>query len=103
MSIRTTLLCAAIAASAAFAPAVTFADVDVDIDVAPPALRVETVPAPRPGYIWINGYWDYRSNKHEWVEGRWEHERAGHHWVADRWVQHGDKWHHEHGHWDDRD
>jgi len=103
MSIRTTVLCAAIAVSAAFAPAVTFAGVDIDIDIAPPALRTEVVPAPRPGYVWVAGYWEYRGGKHEWVDGRWEHERSGHHWVADRWEQHGNKWHHEHGHWDDHD
>ena len=67
MSIKTAVLCAAIAVGAAFAPAVSFAGIDVDIDIAPPALRAEVVPAPRPGYVWINGYWEWRGGKHEWV------------------------------------
>ena len=33
---------------------------------APPAVRVETVPAPRPGYQWVGGHWDWRGSKYVW-------------------------------------
>jgi YXWGXW repeat-containing protein len=100
MSIRTAVLCVAFGVAAAASPLVSNARVYVDVDVAPPAPRVEVVQAPRPGYIWAPGYWNWSGHDHVWVDGRWEHERHGHHWVADRWVQHGSKWRFEAGHWD---
>lgn len=86
-------------AAAAIAPAVSLGAVVVDISVAPPPARVEVVPAPRAGFVWAPGYWDWRGHNHVWVEGRWIKGRAGYHWVPDRWVQHGNHWHHEVGHW----
>ena len=32
-------------------------------NVEPPALRVETVPAPRVGYVWAPGYWGWHHHK----------------------------------------
>jgi hypothetical protein len=87
-------------ASVAGAPAVSLGGVVVDIDVAPPAPQVEVVPAPRAGYVWAPGYWEWRGHNHEWEKGHWIRERPGHHWVPDRWVQNGPHWHHDVGHWD---
>lgn len=100
MTIKTALLCAAIAAASIGMPSIGSARVDVDIDIAPPAPRVEVVPAPRAGYVWAPGYWNWSGREHVWVGGRWEHERHGHHWVPDRWEQRGNHWHREPGHWD---
>jgi hypothetical protein len=86
-------------AAAAIAPAVSPGGVVVDINVAPPPPQVEVVPAPRAGFVWAPGYWDWRGHNHVWVQGHWLRERAGYHWVPDRWVQHGNHWHHEVGHW----
>jgi hypothetical protein len=88
------------AASAAAVPTIASAGVAVDIDIAPPPVRVETVPPARAGYVWAPGYWDYRGHDHVWVGGRWVHERHGYHWVSDRWEQRGPHWHHEPGHWE---
>ncbi len=88
------------AASAVTVPAIASAGVAVDINVAPPPLRVETVPPPRAGFVWVPGYWNYRGHEHVWVAGRWVGERRGYHWVADRWDQRGPHWHHEAGHWE---
>jgi WXXGXW repeat (2 copies) len=81
-------------------PLVGSAAVGIDITVAPPAPRVEVVPAPRPGYVWAPGYWEWRQGAHVWVGGRWMGARPGYRWVPDRWEQHGDHWHHAQGHWE---
>jgi hypothetical protein len=76
------------------------AAVSIDIDVAPPEPRIEVVPAPRVGYVWAPGYWEWRGNAHVWVAGRWIGERHGYHWIGDRWGQVGGHWHHFPGHWE---
>jgi hypothetical protein len=88
------------AASAVAVPTIASAGIAVDIDIAPPPVRVETVPPARAGFVWAPGYWDYRGREHVWVAGRWVHERHGYHWVPDRWEQRGPHWHHEPGHWE---
>jgi hypothetical protein len=89
-----------IAAGAVAAPTIASAGVSIDIDVAPPPVRVETIPPPRAGYVWAPGYWDYHNHSHVWVSGRWIGERRGYHWVPDRWEPHGPHWHYEPGHWE---
>ncbi|HEY6452854.1 MAG TPA: YXWGXW repeat-containing protein [Steroidobacteraceae bacterium] len=76
------------------------AGVNLDIDVAPPAPRVEAAPPPRAGYVWAPGYWAWRGHRHIWVRGHWMHERRGFHWVPDQWVQAGPHWHYVPGHWE---
>lgn len=89
-----------IAGSAIGAPTLALAGIGVDITIAPPAPRVEVVPAPRPGFVWAPGYWEYRGGAHVWVPGRWMGERRGYHWIPDRWEPRGPRWHHEPGHWE---
>ena len=89
-----------VAISAIAAPALTVAAVNIDIDVAPPAPRVEVVPGPRHGYLWAPGHWEWRRHSHVWIGGYWIRERRGQHWVADRWVQAGPRWHYDRGHWE---
>jgi hypothetical protein len=100
MSIRNATLCLAFGIGAVVAPMVASARVFVDVDVAPPAPQEEVIPAPRVGFVWAPGYWDYQGSRHNWVGGHYIAEHPGHHWVADRWDQRGSKWHHEAGHWD---
>lgn len=88
-----------LAAAVVVAPRVSLGGVVVDIDVAPPAPQVEVAPAPRSGFVWAPGYWDWRGHNHAWVRGRWIRERPGYHWEPDHWVQRGPHWHHEVGHW----
>jgi hypothetical protein len=80
-------------------PLAAVAAVNVDITVAPPAPRVEVVPAPRPGYVWAPGYWDYRGHSHAWVAGRWLPERRGYRYEPARWVPHEGHYRLEQGHW----
>lgn len=74
----------------------------VDIEIAPPAPRVEVVPAPRAGYEWAPGYWNWNGHHHVWVGGHYIHARAGYHWVAHRWDARGGRYHMEEGHWERR-
>ena len=72
----------------------------VEIEVAPPPVRVETVPEPRVGYVWAPGFWEWRGGRHVWVRGHYLRERHGYHWVTARWDQRGPHWHYEPGHWE---
>jgi len=92
------ILCAA--GSLGIAPTLATAGVGIDINIAPPPPRVEVVPAPRPGFIWAPGFWDYRGRAHVWVPGHFVRARPGYHWVPDRWDPRGPRWHHERGHWE---
>src|SRR5258705_8676689 len=69
----------AIVASALGAiPAVASAAIYVDI--APPEARYEVVPAPRAGYVWAPGYYNYRNGRYVWTGGHWERERHWQYW-----------------------
>ena len=39
---------------------------EIYVNIAPPAPRYEVVPAPRVGYVWVPGFWDWRGNRHVW-------------------------------------
>ena len=91
-------VCATSALGSLAVPAI--ADVGVFVDVAPPPPRVEVVPAPRPGYTWAPGFWEWRHGQHVWVRGHWMRERHGMYWHPDRWVEREGRWGFERGHWD---
>jgi hypothetical protein len=94
------LLGLVMAAGAVTAPTIASAGVVVDIDVAPPPVRIETVPGPRVGFAWAPGFWEWRDHGHVWVPGHYIRERPGYRWIGDRWDQRGGRWHHEPGHWE---
>lgn len=75
------------------------APVGIDIRVGPPPARMETVPAPRRGYIWTPGYWDWRGSRHVWVNGVWVRERPGYVYAQPNWVERGGHWRLERGGW----
>jgi hypothetical protein len=100
MSIRTRILIAALALGAITVPVVSDARVYVDVDVAPPPPRVEVVPAPRVGYVWAPGYWEWRGRRHVWVNGYWVRERRGYHWRPHRWEEHEGRWRFDRGRWE---
>lgn len=95
---RKTILAALLASSAAVfsLPAVSA----VYVDIAPPAPRYEVVPAPRAGYVWVPGYWDWRGHRHVWTRGHWERERHGFYYHPNRWVESNGRWSFEKGRWD---
>ncbi|HEY5019430.1 MAG TPA: YXWGXW repeat-containing protein [Steroidobacteraceae bacterium] len=97
---RLLLVALLMSAGAMAAPALSSAAINLDIDVAPPAPRVEIMPGPRPGHVWAPGYWEWHGHSHVWVRGHWLRERRGYHWVPDNWMHDGPHWHHEPGHWE---
>jgi hypothetical protein len=55
----------------------------------PPGYRAVVV-SPGPGYVWIDGYQDWRGRRYAWVPGRWArppYARAR--WVAPHWQHRG--------------
>jgi hypothetical protein len=95
---RTRIVVAALALGAIAVPVASDAKVYV-IEVAPPAPRVEVVPAARVGYVWAPGYWNWNGHKHVWVDGKYVHERKGYHWEAHSWEQRDGHWHFHEGGW----
>jgi hypothetical protein len=87
-------LCACVAESPVRARTV------VDIDVSPPPVRVVAVPAPRHGYVWAPGYWQWNGRRHVWVDGRWLRERRGYHYVPAHWEERRGRFHFDDGHWE---
>ncbi len=77
-----------------------FAAAGGEAEAAPPPAREERSPAPRDGYVWAPGYWDWNGRAFSWVSGHFIFERRGAHWVADRWDQVGSHWQHVNGHWE---
>jgi hypothetical protein len=82
------------------AGAIGTAPAGTDADVAPPPSREERAPAPRDGYVWAPGYWDWNGRAYSWVSGHYIFEHRGAHWVPDRWDQVGSHWQRATGHWE---
>jgi len=59
----------------------------IEVQAAPPAPRVEVVPAVREGSVWIPGYWDYRGSDYTWVAGHFEPARTGYVYVVPRYEE----------------
>ncbi len=97
--IKKMLIATMVAASLSGVATTASAAVDLYVNVAPPENRVEVVPAPRAGYVWAPGYWDYRGHRHAWVRGHWERERRGYIYNEPRWEQRDNRWVMHRGGW----
>jgi hypothetical protein len=97
---RKLLLSAIVASTFAAAAPAAQAAVDVYVNLAPPALRHERVPAPRAGYLWAPGYWNWQSNRHVWAKGHWEKERSGYSYRPNSWTESNGRWVNQRGGWD---
>ena len=100
MNQRKLLLAALAVSSVGLIPLPSAAAVTLYVDAAPPAPRHEVVPAPRAGYVWQPGVWEYRNNHHVWHKGYWVKERHGYYWHPSRWEQRDGRWYMERGKWD---
>jgi WXXGXW repeat (2 copies) len=96
---RKLLLAAIVSSTFAAVSLPAFAEIDFHVDIAPPAARYEAVPAPRAGYVWAPGYWDYRGHKYAWTKGHWERERSGYFYHPTTWSQHDGHWYRYSGQW----
>ncbi len=74
--------------------------VGVQVGTPPPPLRYERVPAPRRGYVWAPGHWEWRGNRHVWTNGVWLRERRGYAYRAPQWEQRDGRWAYNAGRWD---
>ena len=73
------------------------------VSVAPPAPRIEVVPAQRHGHVWAPGHYEWRGGQYAWVEGHWLAERRGYEYREPRWVQRGNgEWVLVGGNWEHR-
>jgi hypothetical protein len=59
----------------------------------PPPVRYERV-APRAGYVWVQGHYDfdYANNQWVWNPGHYERARAGYAWTDGRWDNNNGTW-----------
>jgi len=87
---------------AAALPAAAYTNVDFYVNVPPPAPRYEVVPAPRHGYAWVPGYWEWRGHRHIWVAGHWVAERPGYVYAPARWVERDGRWYYTQPGWHGR-
>jgi hypothetical protein len=39
----------------------------------------------RPGYVWVNGYWNWNRDRYHWRNGYYVAERPGYHYVQSSW------------------
>ena len=51
--------------------------------------------SPGPGYVWIDGEWEFSGNNYHWREGSWQQPREGRSWKSGYWENNkkGYKWH----------
>jgi hypothetical protein len=64
----------------------------VVVDHEPPSHPTEDEPAPRVGWVWAHGYWEWSGHDYEPVRGHWERERPGYHYVHPFWENRKGRW-----------
>ena len=84
---------------AAALPAAARTSVEFYVNAAPPAPVVEYVPAPRVGWAWVPGAWEWRHHRHVWVGGHWVRVRPGYYYAPSRWVERDGRWGYYRGGW----
>ena len=87
---------------AAAIPLTSAAHSAIELKMAPPAPRHEPVPAPRQGYIWAPGHWQWNAKRknHHWKTGNWERARPGYAFQGPQWVERDGRWHYQARRWD---
>ena len=67
----------------------------------PPAPHAAVVGvAPGPGFVWIDGFYEWGGGGYRWVAGRWVRPpRRGALWVAPYWGQERRGWTFHRGYW----
>ena len=83
-------------------PAAARTNVDFFVNIAPPPVYREMGPAPRAGYVWAPGYWDWRYGRYHWVGGSWSPYRHGYYYAPVRW-RYRDDGYYRGGGWRDAD
>jgi hypothetical protein len=60
----------------------------VEVESEPPPPRYEEVVV-RPGFVFIQGRWNWNGGQWVWMNGRYERERVGYMWAPGRWEARG--------------
>lgn len=90
---------ATLSIGAAALPASARTTVDFYVNVAPPPPVVEVVPAPRAGFVWVPGVYEWRHHRHVWVGGHWVRARSGYYYAPSRWEPHEGRYAYYAGGW----
>ena len=71
------------------------------VNVPPPAAQVEVYGvAPGPGFVWVNGYWNWGGSRYVWAPGRWQRPpRPRARWESGRWENHHGRYAYKQGRW----
>ena len=107
VSIKSLLLVATVAAGGLAGLALPTAAqaqayINVQIGTPPPPPRYEVVPAPRPGWVWAPGHYEWAHNNYIWRRGHWLQARPGHAYVPAAWRAQGNRWVYQPPRWDAR-
>jgi len=83
-------------------PLSSMAAVEIQLNFAPPAPRYEAVPAPRRGYVWSAGHWQWNANRNRrvWAPGAWHSARSGYVYNQPQWVESNGRWKYQASRWD---
>jgi hypothetical protein len=74
----------------------------ISVRTAPPPPQTRGIAgfAPGPGYVWVDGFWDWRGGNWYWVRGYWVRPpRPRAIWVAPRWEPYGRGYRFHRGYW----
>ena len=94
-----TTLAAVLAASLLGLGAAAHAQISTVVTIAPPAPRVEVVPAERHGHVWAPGHYEWRNRRHVWVNGHWIKARRGYAYNGPTWQERDGRWVMRQGQW----
>ena len=81
-------------------PLTSLAQVEVQLNFGPPAARYEVVPAPREGYVWSRGNYQWDGNTHVWAAGDWQAARPGFVYQQPAWVERDGRYSYQPSRWD---
>ena len=71
----------------------------VEVEEEPPPPRYVQV-VHRPGFVWIEGRWNWSGGRWVWMDGRYERERVGYVYAPGRWERRGRRHVWVEGRWD---
>ncbi|BDT68674.1 hypothetical protein os1_28600 [Comamonadaceae bacterium OS-1] len=94
---------AALVATAAFTSAQAQVSVNITlpglVQIAPPAPRLERVPSPQVGQVWVPGSWQWNGRDYAWHGGYWQAARPDHSFTPGRWIRADGGWRWVDGSW----
>ena len=74
-------------------PAAARSNVDLFVNIGPPPMPVvEAVAAPRVGFVWVPGFWEWRHRRHIWVAGHNSRPRPGVGYEPARRIERDGRW-----------